>query len=236
MGDYAIFRDKPVKVGRDGMLFYLRWNQKDLVTAAPGSLAPSEQLEHVWFRAPRTAEASNQPGEDNFSYEGWCGVKPIRFTIKRSKDGDICKFEKDLIEVMRSAPGSITVHNDNIGVDIDIPCCHGYTTEFLPSNMRYSGLNTSTLGVAGIGVRNGRPAVLLGCLACGELLPGYYSLEDLETNCEPFKGEETDWGALLAALRDMGAFLQSGGMNRQQSAPQPSYTQQYSSPSSDDED
>ena len=215
-GDYVVFHGKTIKVGKDGMMSHLRWNQKDLVEPVQGDLTLGEQIEHLWFRAPRTVEASVVPGE--FTYEGWCGVRPIRFVCKRDRDGNMSRFERDMIDVLRSAPGVVKIHNDNIGVDVAIPCCHGYISDDLPENVRYNGLVTSALGVAAVGVRNGRAAALLGCLSCGAVIPCWCTLEELEENTEAFAGEEADWAAMMTQLREIQACV---GGNRVVQAQQP---------------
>ena len=197
MGEYASYRGEHIKSGTCTMMYYLRWEQRKEVVSPPGNVNPVTQVEKIWFRAPRRREDGIAPGM--FEFNGWCGVEPIRFRIKPE-----CKrCAADVREIAIGQEHSSQVVNKKIGVVCNVPCYHGHTGD-LPKGMFYNGFNSNVLGVAGLSIRNGFAAALIGCLACGDTFM-YIDFEELVRCCEPFADEREDWEYMLEQMMEIEA-------------------------------
>lgn len=195
MGEYAMYKGSEVKIGTCECMYYLRWEQRYDVKPIPGNVNPSFDIESIWFRAPRKSEDGYEPGE--FPFEGSCGVKPIRFRIKDTG------LYKELGEIAVEQKGISQVRDDKTGVCCNVPCGHGYLVD-LPQKMFYSGLVTDVLGIAGVGMRNGHAAALIGCVACGTVF-ARMGLDELVKYCEPFETEKEDWEYAMKQLMEIEA-------------------------------
>ena len=197
MGEYALYKGKEVKIGTCNSMYYLRWEQRKSVVHQPGNVNPVTQANVLWFRAPRKREDGIEPGM--FDFQGWCGVEPIRFYIKNE-----CKqFYREVEELAKQERGLVSVRAEKIGVTCKVPCYHGFTTE-LPEGMCYNGFNPNTLGIAGLGVREGGAVALIGCVACGDTFM-IVDLEELVRNCAPFADEREDWEYALKQMMEIEA-------------------------------
>ena len=199
MGEYALYKGEEVKIGTCNSMYYLRWEQRKSVTALPGNVNPAVMENKLWYRAPRKREDGIEPGM--FDFQGLCGVDPIRFYIK-----DECKQYSEEVKGLATSEaglGIVQVRAEKMGVTCNIPCYHGYTTE-LPKGMFYNGFNPNTLGIAGLGVRAGAAAALIGCVACGETFM-VVSFEELVRYCAPFGDEREDWEYALKQMMEIEA-------------------------------
>lgn len=195
MGEYALYKGEKIKIGTCSSMYYLRWDQREMVTPVPGSVNPVTQADKLWFRAPRHREDGIKPGY--FDFRGWCGVEPIRFFITQDSVRD------GILELAKMAPGIVQLRAEKMGVTCNVPCHHGFTTT-LPKEMFYNGFNSKVLGIAGLSVRNGRSAALIGCVACSDTFM-YMDFEELVRSCKPFADEREDWEYALKQMMEIEA-------------------------------
>lgn len=199
MGEYATYKGEEIKIGTCNCMYYLRWEQRNDVIPRQGNVNPRTQYDKIWFRAPRHCEDGIEPGD--FDFQGWCGVKPIRFFIKDENSN----FAKEVKSIAKEAQSFKQVRCKEIGVNIRVPCCHGYTTE-LPDRMGYNGFNPNTLGISALGVRQGKAVAFVGCVAC-ELDFLVLDFEELVRYCRPFGDEKADFEYCLQTMMQIEADL-----------------------------
>ena len=197
MGEYASYKGEHIKIGTCTMMYYLRWDQRKEVVALHGSVNPVTQAEQIWFRAPRKREDGIEPG--NFDYYGWCGVQPIRFRIKQ----ECQRCADEVREIAMRENGIVQVRAKKLGVTCNVPCWHGYLG-ILPEGMFYNGFNSNLLGIAGLSIRDGFAAALIGCLGCGDTFM-YMDFEELVRCCEPIRDDGEDFEYALRQMMDIEA-------------------------------
>lgn len=197
MGEYAKYKGKEIKIGTCSSMYYLRWEQRNMVTPERGSVNPATQVEDLWFRAPRHREDKVEPGY--FEYQGWCGVEPIRFFITNERT------RQEVGEIAQREQGHKQLVANDIGVVVNVPCAHGYTVD-LPKGMSYNGFAPHVLGVVAVGVRNGKARALIGCTCCGSDFCSM-DFEELVRNCKPFGNEAEDWEYVLQTMMDIEASI-----------------------------
>ena len=207
MGEYARRKhdEVEVKVGTCESMYYLRYTQRnDVVFRSP---CPIDAL---WFRLPRPEENGTLAGD--FAFHGYMGAKPLPIIFKTDEEGNTsAEVEAHAAEIKQyclESQGISQVKNDKIGVVCNIPCYHGYTAE-LPKGMFYNGFRGNTLGVFAVGIREGEPSALIGCIVCQQLIYRV-SLEELKEFYQPKYGEEATWESVISTLSLMSYDIERG--------------------------
>lgn len=112
MGEYAIRKsdNEGVKIGTCERMYYLRYDQRHLVSRVPNSLDPAT-TNNLYWRLPFKDEDKLEPGEfDNHS-------RGLRLYTK----DDI--FAEDIVREL-GGTGIMQMHNES-GLLLNIPCHHG---------------------------------------------------------------------------------------------------------------
>jgi len=194
MGEYAKFNGEEIKIGTCNMMYYLRYDQKNLVEPIPGNIDPVKDIRSIWFRAPRADEENIMPGE--FEYYGFCGSKPIRIYIKEHYKN----FAEETKELCLKNPGLVQLSHKETGILINANCYHGHKGENA-ENVHYNGFNPNTLGIVGIGFRDGEANALIGCVACREIF-ARFTLNDLE-KVAPFGDDVINFDYVIHQMLQM---------------------------------
>lgn len=63
MGEYATFRGEQIKIGTCEDMYYLRFDQRELVTPESGNVNPVTDAPELRFRFPWPDEDANEPGD-----------------------------------------------------------------------------------------------------------------------------------------------------------------------------
>lgn len=72
MGEYAKYKGEQIKIGTCEDMYYLRWDQRHLVTLEAGSLNPADPEMHseIRFRFPFPQEDQTEPGQYDNPFKG----------------------------------------------------------------------------------------------------------------------------------------------------------------------
>lgn len=194
MGEYAKYKGEKIKIGTCNEMYYLRYDQRHLVTPIPGNVDPVKQINSIWFRAPRNDEKDIAPGE--FEYYGYCGSKPIRIYLNTKDENYANELEKFCL----NNPDIVQLKNEKMGVLVNINCYHGYKGEN-GENVHYNGWNSNTLGIAAIGFREGRAYALICCIACGHTF-AKFDLDDLK-HFAPFGNDRENFNLVIQQMIEM---------------------------------
>ena len=71
------------------------------------------------------------------------------------------------------------------------------------------GFRGNTLGVFAVGIRDGEPSALIGCIVCQQLVCRI-SLEELKEFYQPKYGEEATWESVISTLTLMSYDIERG--------------------------
>ncbi len=71
MGEYAQFKGEQIKIGTCEDMYYLRFDQRAMVTAERGSVNPVTDAEALRFRFPFPDEDGLEPGDGRFHENGY---------------------------------------------------------------------------------------------------------------------------------------------------------------------
>ena len=208
MGEYAIDKRTggKVKIGTCENMYYLRLEQiNDVIPLAPENVDPKKDIEELYFRLPRKDEDGIEAGD--FEYCGGYGAKPIRLYVPETitVDGEqkrnplYDKHLDDLRAVAQKRKGRLQVRHE-CGIVVNIPCYHGATLP-LPDGMFYNGHDPHRLAALAVGVRQGKPWVLVGCRTCGEGL-WWFERGELAETFKPFADDAGEFSYLLEKLAE----------------------------------
>jgi hypothetical protein len=114
MGEYATRNKdgKEIKIGTCENMYYLRYSDRDKVSALPGNIDPMDEsiISEIRWRLPFPDEDHIQPGDD---YDPFRGVMLYRYEPGHTDD-----------------PGTLQL-DTKYGMMLNVPCYHG---EKLPEN------------------------------------------------------------------------------------------------------
>lgn len=120
MGEYAIRNSdrEEIKIGTCEDMYYLRFDQRDKITAVPNSLDPliDSIAGQLRFRLPFADEIDNQPGDFDDPFR--CVALPCDYQDEASADD----------------PGTMQMHQH--GLLLNIPCYHGVRLPEVKEPMR----------------------------------------------------------------------------------------------------
>lgn len=193
MGEYAKIivggQTRRIKIGTCSDMLYLRYDQRYSIGQAEDSINVLQCLDELWFRLPRKEEEGIKPG--HFEIHSFMGAKPIAIYCERIKaDGSKNRYYKqhqeDLRHMAEKNLGTIQLTSPN-GIVVNVPCGHGYPVE-LHGGMFYGEYKEHQLGALAVGMRNGKPQVLVGCRYCDAIL-GYCDPEEFFGTFDPCIGE-----------------------------------------------
>lgn len=89
MGEYAKYRGEEIKIGTCEDMYYLRYDQRELVTAINGSIDPVGDAAAIRFRFPFPDEDALEPGQFN-DYDR--GVAVWGVTVPEGVEHGIVQF------------------------------------------------------------------------------------------------------------------------------------------------
>jgi hypothetical protein len=116
MGEYAIRKsdNQEIKIGTCENMYYLRYSDRDMVTALEGNVDPMDEdtVKQLRFRLPFPDEDNIKPGE----YEPFRGAQLYDFTNPDTAND----------------PGIVQLHSKK-GLMVNVTCYHG---EKLPENTK----------------------------------------------------------------------------------------------------
>lgn len=205
MGEYAYYKNQPIKIGTCTGMYYLRWDQRYLVEPQPGSVNPVTEAGELWYRLPRLAETGMEPG--SFPYDGPYGAKPIPIYIKNGTPlrADIDTWLRDEMHL-----GTVVLFNEAAGIAYNVKCNHGKLLKNPPEAMMYNGFQTNTLEIVAVSVRPGldhtwQAVANIRCRICGKVLFVLRRL-DLQEFCGVLgnnPADEQDFKYLLHCMKNM---------------------------------
>jgi hypothetical protein len=174
MGEMAKYKGQAVKIGTCEMMYYLRYEDRNLVTAMPNNVNPMDSKD-LFFRLPL-------PEEDGIGPGGYNGHQPFRGGPNEYYISPYaCRLDNlhpSFADVWEN-PGLVQTTVPQLGMLVNLKCYHGLKLNEDSEgakfgwNGKHDGLSLSYLKDSGQELR-----VVISCVACNQMWS--YSFLDIE--------------------------------------------------------
>jgi len=159
MGEYAKYNNQEIKIGTCETMYYLRYEDRHKVKALKGNVNPVRDAEGLRFRVPLFSEDGIKPG--HYTSHVNDGIR-----LYKKQEGNCIDY--DLTD---GEPGRIHFRDETSGLQVSIPCLHGYPTgkQDLGSDVRlgFNGYRSPSI-LKYLKVHGGLVVPVISCTHCGK--------------------------------------------------------------------
>jgi hypothetical protein len=165
MGEMAKYKGEAVKIGTCEMMYYLRYEDRNLVTAMPNNVDPMRET-GLFYRLPL-------PEEDGFGPGNYDDYQPfIDYENGAYRINSMCRLDNSHPALVEGPdnPGMIQTTVQPLGMTISLTCYHGLSLNEDSEGIRFSwngkrdALALSYLKDTGTELR-----ICVSCVGCGHM-------------------------------------------------------------------